>query len=180
MGHCLLENLRTRGYETSPEVTMGILCKETTDESSARPRRTERHGMKGVDTPLQLCRMPASPCFLESWERPMKQDGLGFNLRTRVLNDDRKLLITERSQTGHVWGSSCSCSLQPVARLVGHGRKHVLRFPLDGQTETPRCECSTPEPNIRYLVLPSPGPLLINTHHSLPQRWPGLRYMKTC
>lgn len=81
---------------------MGILCKETTDESSARPRRTERHGMKGVDTPLQLCRMPASPCFLESWERPMKQDGLGFNLRTRVLNDDRKLLITERSQTGHV------------------------------------------------------------------------------
>lgn len=55
-------------FTGSPEVTMGILCKETTDESSVRSHRTKRQGSKGVDTELQLCRMPASLRFLESWE----------------------------------------------------------------------------------------------------------------
>ena len=55
-------------FTGSPEVTMGILCKESTDERSVRSRRTKRQGGTGGDTELQLCRMPASPRFLESWE----------------------------------------------------------------------------------------------------------------
>ena len=52
-----------------------------------------------MDAQLQLCRMPASPRFLQSWQRPSQgQDGLGLNPRTSLLNDnDRNPPVKEQS-----------------------------------------------------------------------------------
>lgn len=65
------------------------------DESAAKPQRAKRQGLEGPDKKLQLCRMPASLCFLESWEWPSKrQGGPGLSPRISFLNDnDRNLQI---------------------------------------------------------------------------------------
>ena len=62
---------------------MGILCRETTEEGSARPRRTLGIRALSWGHPAAAAQGACCPHFRESWEGPMKgQDGLGVNLDT--------------------------------------------------------------------------------------------------